>query len=316
MGINELVQKRGWKLMMSRLYGWGASVVMIGALMKLEHFPLSSYFLIAGLGTEAIIFFFSAFEPIPEDWQWDRVYPELADKSMAVKTPRPQSSGTAWQQFDALLEKGQITPELFSRLGNGLQSLSNSTQKMTDISQAHLVTQQYTENVRKASDNLDHFSQAYSKSTQELEKSAAGLTDSYTRTAEVVAKTGARLVDQVNTSSDQLANSYQKLLEAINKDYVQLNEGSRSYTDELQKLNKNLSALNTVYELQLKGSDAYLKSTKEVYAGLDAMIDNLSGSIQNTKMYREEVEKLGKKLVALNKVYGNMLTAMNMREDV
>ena len=51
---------------MSRMYGWGASVVMIGALMKLEHYSYASYFLIAGLGTEALIFFFSAFEPLPE----------------------------------------------------------------------------------------------------------------------------------------------------------------------------------------------------------------------------------------------------------
>lgn len=70
---------------MAYLYSWGASVVMIGALMKLEHFPLSSYFLIAGLGTEAVIFFFAAFEPLPEDWEWDRVYPELADKNTKIE---------------------------------------------------------------------------------------------------------------------------------------------------------------------------------------------------------------------------------------
>ncbi len=301
---------------MSRLYGWGASVVMIGALMKLEHYPLSSYFLIAGLGTEALIFFFSAFEPLPEEWQWDRVYPELANKNGVKKELRPQSSGTAWQQFDAMLTQGEITPELFARLGNGLRNLSSTTGQMTDISKAHVVTQQYTDNVKKASDNLQHFSQAYESSAKELENSASGLTDSYTRTAEIVAKTGARLVDQVNQSSDQLANSYQKLLEAIHKDYGQLHDNSRSYTDELQKLNKNLSALNTVYELQLKGSDAHLKSSQEVYAGLDLMIDNLGQSVQNTKFYREEVEKLAKKLASLNKVYGNMLTAMNVREDV
>jgi len=45
-------------------------------------------------------------------------------------------------------------------------------------------------------------------------------------------------------------------------------------------------------------------------------MENLAASVQNTKLYRNEVESLGKKLIALNKVYGNMLTAMNMREDV
>lgn len=315
MAIRDLVQTRGWRNTMAKLYAWGASVVMIGALMKLEHFPLSSYFLIAGLGTEAVIFFFSAFEPLPEEWQWDRVYPELADKTRKAER-RPQSSGTAWQQFDALLDKAQITPELFSRLGNGMTNLANSTAKMTDISQAHLVTQQYTDNVQKAANNLQHFSDAYAKSTRELENSAAGLTESYTRSADVVAQTGARLVDQVNKSSDQLNTSYQKLLEAMNKDYTSLNERSHTYTAQLETLNKNLSALNTVYELQLRSTDAHVKSSQEIYSGLDAMTENLAASVQNTKLYREEVERLGRKLIALNKVYGNMLTAMNMREDV
>lgn len=315
MKLNDLVEKRWWKVLMSRLYGWGASVVMIGALMKLEHFPLSTYFLIAGLGTEAIIFFFSGFEKLPEDWDWDRVYPELADKSKKAEK-RPQSSGTAWQQFDALLENAQINPELFSRLSHGLQNLADSSGKMGDISQAHLVTERYTDNVRKASDNLEQFSNAYAKSTQELEQTAAGLTESYTKTAQVVSQTGARLVDQVNQSSDQLADSYQKLLDAIGKDYKELNKSSQAYTEELQKLNKNLSSLNTVYELQLKGSDAHLKSTEQVYSGLTAMMDNLNNSVQSTKQYREEVEKLGRKLVALNQVYGNMLTAMNMKDNV
>ncbi|MCD6331765.1 MAG: gliding motility protein GldL [Bacteroidales bacterium] len=316
MSINELVQKKWWKTFISRLYGWGASVVMIGALMKLEHYPLSSYFLMAGLGTEAIIFFFSAFEPQFEDWRWDRIYPELKDSSATPAKRRPQSSGTAWQQFDSLLEKAEITPELFARLGNGMQNLADATGKMGDISQAHLVTQQYTDNVKKAADHLEQFSDTYAKSTVELEKSASELTESYTKSANVVAQTGARLVEQVNQSSDQLASSYQHLLEAINKDYARLTQDSHSYTEELQKLNKNLSALNSVYELQLQGSDAYLKTTQQVYSGLDSMMENLSESVQNTKVYREEVERLGKKLIALNTVYGNMLTAMNIRDNV
>ena len=76
--------------------------------MKLEHFPLSSYFLIAGLGTEAIIFFFAGFEPLPDDWEWDRVYPELADKAPKVerKIVRPSASGSALERFDEMLAAG------------------------------------------------------------------------------------------------------------------------------------------------------------------------------------------------------------------
>jgi len=303
---------------MAKLYAWGASVVMIGALMKLEHFPMSSYFLIAGLGTEAVIFFFSAFEPLPQDWDWDRIYPELAKNNNGKKAAKNQvqHSGTALQRFDEMLEKAEITPELFAKLGNGMKTLAESSSKMTDISQAHLATAQYSESVKNAASNLDSFSTAYAKSTEELNKSASNLTQSYTKTAEQVSQTAAKLVEHVNKGSEQLTSSYTKLLDAVNKDYSKLTEKSHSYTEQLEKLNKNLAALNTVYELQLKSEETHSLKTKEVAVGIDKMVENLNASVENTKVYREEVERLGKKLTALNKVYGNMLTAMNVRENV
>lgn len=314
MVVFSFVRKRGWKVFMSRMYGWGASVVMIGALMKLEHYSYASYFLIAGLGTEALIFFFSAFEPLPEEWEWDRVYPELTDTEK--KAVRRVQGGSATQQMDELFAKADITPEHLKKFGDGMQTLSSNASKMGDISNAHIVTEEYIGNVKSASDHLGSFSQAYAKSTEALNNTAQGLSDSYAKTADMVAKTGANLVEHVNRSSDQLSGSYTKLLEAINEDYAKLNKGSSTYTNQLETLNTNLGALNNVYEMQIKGSDAHLKSSKEIYAGLDSMMENLGASVDNTKLYREEVERLGKKLISLNKVYGNMLTAMNMRDDV
>ena len=312
--ISNIVNSKAYKVFMARLYGWGASVVMIGALMKLEHMQYSSYFLIAGLGTEAIIFFFSAWEPTADNYQWDRVYPELANGN--GKNKAPVAKGSTTQQMDQLFAKADITPEVLEKLGNGMRNLADTTSKISDISDAHVVTEEYIGTVKEAAGKMDSFSDIYSKSADELNKSASSLTESYTKTAEMVAQTGANLVETVNTSSGQLSNSYNQLLEALNNDFARLNQGSSSYSVQLEQLNKNLSALNTVYELQLKGTDAHLESSKQVYAGLDAMMENLSASVQNTKVYRSEVESLGKKLIALNKVYGNMLTAMNMREDV
>lgn len=313
--INNIVTSRAYKVFMARLYGWGASVVMIGALMKLEHLQYSSYFLIAGLGTEAIIFFFSAWEPQMENYEWDRVYPELANNGKKKKG-KQELRGSATQQMDQIFAKADITPTVLEKLGNGMKNLADTTSKMSDISNAHVVTEEYIGSVKGAATKMASFSDIYDRSAEELNKSASSLTESYAKTADLVAQSGSNLVETVNRSSDQLTTSYTKLLEAINKDYAKLNEDSSSYTEQLERLNKNLSALNTVYELQLKGSDDHLQSSKEVYAGLDSMMENLLASVENTRLYRSEVETLGKKLIALNKVYGNMLTAMNMREDV
>jgi gliding motility-associated protein GldL len=62
--IEEIVTSKKWKNFMKYLYGWGASVVILGALFKILHLKGAGVMLMAGMGTETVIFFFSAFEPI------------------------------------------------------------------------------------------------------------------------------------------------------------------------------------------------------------------------------------------------------------
>jgi len=78
MSLAEIVQSSGWKNFMAKLYGIGASVVIIGALFKIQHWNGAGLMLAIGLFTEAVIFFFSAFEPLHEEVDWTLVYPELA----------------------------------------------------------------------------------------------------------------------------------------------------------------------------------------------------------------------------------------------
>src|SRR3569832_2179440 len=78
MGLQEITQGKKFKVLMARLYGWGASIVIVGALFKIQHYPGAGFALVLGLSTEAVIFFFSAFEPPHEEVDWSLVYPELA----------------------------------------------------------------------------------------------------------------------------------------------------------------------------------------------------------------------------------------------
>jgi gliding motility-associated protein GldL len=78
MSLAELVESSGWKNFIAKLYGLGASVVIIGALFKIQHWPFAGTMLTIGLCVEAVIFFFSAFEPLHEEINWALVYPELA----------------------------------------------------------------------------------------------------------------------------------------------------------------------------------------------------------------------------------------------
>src|SRR3954471_7294931 len=123
MGISELTQGKTFKRFMARLYGWGASVVIVGALFKIQHWPLSGFFLVLGLGTEAVIFFFSAFEPPHEDVDWSLVYPELAgmhDDDPEARKRKKATKDPITQELDRLMADAKIGPELIQSFGTGL----------------------------------------------------------------------------------------------------------------------------------------------------------------------------------------------------
>ena len=112
MNIAEIVQSSAWKNFMAKLYGIGAAVVIVGALFKIMHWPGAGIMLTAGLATEAVIFFFSAFEPLHEELDWTLVYPELAGMyhmdGTSKASSRKDPSKSVTQELDDMLSKAKI----------------------------------------------------------------------------------------------------------------------------------------------------------------------------------------------------------------
>lgn len=194
-----------FKNFMAKLYGFGAAIVILGALFKLMNWPGAGAMLTVGLSTEAIIFFFSAFEKPHEEPDWSLVYPELAymkdPDDISTSTPTPT------QELDNMLEKANVDQALITRLG----------------------------------DNLRSFNQT---------------------------------VEGVNKSMDAVA-------------------ATGDYSDQMREAARKLAEMNTYYDLQLK------------------TMQNMGNSVGDTEKFQQEISRLGENLAALNKVYGNMLTAMN-----
>lgn len=286
-GKNSIFASKKWKLFMAKLYGFGAAVVIVGALFKIQHWPGASPMLIIGLGTEAVIFAFSAFEPIHEDLDWTLVYPELAGMSEEDKRKELDEKGeetSLTQQLDKMLEEAKIGPELLESLGAGMRGLSESVTKIGDIADASVASKDFTDNITKATNNVDQLSQAYQRAN-----------------------------DSVSSSVDQLAGAYSRASKTL-ESFASANEESANYNEQLGKVSKNLSALNAAYELQLQGSNDHLKATNSLYEGIQTVLTNLNDSMDDTRRYRSEISSLATNLEALNTVYGNMLTAMNVRK--
>ena len=297
MNLAEIVQSSGWKNFMAKLYGLGASIVIVGALFKIQHWPMAGTLLTLGLMTEAAIFFFSAFEPLHEEVDWTLVYPELAgmgdeDEIQDYKGPT-RGGSSALEKFDSLIESAEITPELFRRLGQGLNNLNETTSNLSNISDASVATNEYVSNVKNAATAINTHTESYVDSTKDLKDSVGKLAESYDKTSTLIAESG---------------RNYSQLSDA----FTSIQDGSRSYSDQLESLNKNLTALNAVYELQLQNSNEHLKATEALYSGLDQMMEDLKSSAEDSQRYRQEVAKLSDNLSALNTIYGNMLAAMNV----
>jgi len=210
--IGNITEAKWYKAMMPKLYGWGAAVVILGALFKIEHLPGASEMLIVGLSLEAIIFFFSAFEKPHTETDWSLVYPELAHMEDPNAAKRPA------QQLDDALAKSKIDNELIESLNEGLRSFGDSARQLNETVTA-----------------------------------ASGISE---------------------------------------------------YNSQIQEGVKNMNALNSLYELQLQTSNQQMEATT-------LFLQNLQSSVDDSKRFQEQVSGLADNLEQLNKVYGNMLTAMN-----
>ncbi len=296
--IDNLVRSKGYKNFMSKLYGWGASLVIIGALFKINHWPGAVPMLIGGMGTEAIIFFFSAFEPLHIEWDWSLVYPELAGMAVdnvetsALKSDQKATSVT--EELDKMLADAKIEPELVNRLGQGMQNLANSANSLNNMTTAVAATDKFVTNMDVAAEAANDLSAAYKRTTDSINHDFE-LSSSYSESLK-----GA------TAAVSSLSAIYQETAQT-------LRTGDTTYVDELKKMASSLSSINAMYEIQMQNSTSQLEATKEVQERMQAMVANFADSAEGVLKYKEQVDALTRKVAELNNVYGNMLAAMQTR---
>jgi gliding motility-associated protein GldL len=299
------IGSKGWKNFMAKLYGLGAAVVIVGAMFKIQHWPGAGAMLVCGLSVEAVIFFFSAFEPPHEEVDWSLVYPELAGMhgeghghtELAADTlvEEEEKGSSLTEQLDNMLDEAKIEPELIASLGNNLKNLGDQAAKLTDISDASAASNEFANTMKNAASSVGSLTGSYDRAKDKIEE----LADSYDNAK-----------DTIQSSTQKLSQSYGKATNAIEGLALANEDSQNSFTNELQKVAKNLSALNASYELQLQSSNDHVKATSHFQEGLEDLLKNLNDSVDDTRKYKEQIAQLSTNLEALNTVYGNMLNAM------
>lgn len=296
--LDNIVRSKTYKNFMSKLYGWGAAVVIVGALFKINHWPGGTVMLIIGMGIEAVIFFLSAFEPLHVEWDWSLVHPELAgmveEGEKKEKKKVPATSGTVSQQLDQMLTEAKIGPELIESLGKGMQNLADNANSLTNMTTAVAATDKFVSNMDNAANAANDLTEAYKRTAENI-NADANLSSSYSESLK-----GA------TAAVTNLSNIYAETAQTLKM-------GDSSYVDELKKMAASLSSINAMYEIQIQNSTAQLDATKEVQERMQSMMVNFADSAEGVLKYREQVDALSRKVAELNSVYGNMLAAMQTR---
>lgn len=218
--------KEAW---MNFVYSFGAAIVIIGALCKINHWSLfgisATWILAAGLITEALIFVVFAFDPpkSEESYAWENVYPELLDRHAKPNPLHSSASGgvnshelmmemenSLSHKLDKMLEDAKLDVNLFERLRTGIDKFSNSVDQINQTVDVSASTHKYNDQLNKAASHMESMNQLYSMQLEHGQKQS---------------------------------DFNKKYIADLEKSAAQ----SEKFNEELQGLSSNLNNLNKVY---------------------------------------------------------------------
>lgn len=130
------------------------------------------------------------------------------------------------------------------------------------------------------------------------------VTDVVAATGDYTAKTR-----EVTQALAQVKDAYVGAANSVNS-FSQASEGARVFSDQMQIMTKNLSSLNTIYELELLEGNNHIKALNSAFGKLSETSTTMAATAEDAKRMQEQVGNLANNLGRLNSIYGNMLSAM------
>lgn len=272
-------------------YSWGASIVILGTLFKLTHLPGANLMLFLGMGTEVLVFFLSAFDR-PFDKTADgrdipthitEEYLETGkvtyDTNNSVAGSQPVS-GSHPVSGDAVVV-GQ--PIVFASGATASQGIASAaTSEGTASSPVSAAASSVS---ASSSDDKDADVAVQQPQSAAVQQPVAGST----------AWIGGQ--QQITPEMEEAQNNYVEELKKLVETLEKVNEQSSRLTrdsEEMENLNRTLTGISKVYEMQLKGASQQIGTIDQI---------------------NEQSRKMAQQIEQLNKIYTRMIEAMtvNMR---
>lgn len=258
------------------LFSFFAAVVIAGALFKIRHWPYADEMITLGLLSEVIVFLIMALAaPAPEEYHWERFFPGITEH------PDVERKRTG---------KFEMTPLKMGENGNPAMEKLDDMLREADITPANLG--RLSENFKKLGGTVDKMSD---------------ITDVVAATGDYTTKTREATL-ALSTMKDAYLGASQSI-----QHFTNAADGTKQFHEQVQVLTKNLSSLNTIYELELQDTNNHLKAMNQYYGNLVQASQAMQGSVDDAKKAHDQIAMLANNLGRLNQVYGNMLSAMQGR---
>lgn len=250
-------------------YSWGASIVILGALFKLTHLPGANIMLFVGMGTEVIVFFISAF---------DRPFDKTAE-GRDIPT----------HITEEYLESGETTASANTSASVGTTAVSGAPQVVV-VGSGKPYNAPADANGERLSTQASQIAESLSS-----ENGASAPTASTVSAPQpnFVPQMSQEEAEALNEAQSNYVDELKNLVETLKK----VNEQSSRLTrdsEEMENLNRTLTGISKIYELQLKGASQQVGTIESINA---------------------QTQQMAQQIQQLNAIYARMIEAMtvNMR---
>lgn len=200
-----MAKSKSGKKIMNMVYGLGAAIVIIGALFKIQHIEIGPFtggvMLTIGLVTEAIVFAISAFEPVDNDLDWAKVYPELADDKLSSKgkSNKPtieDEHGLLSKKLDDMLKEAKIDSKLMESLGESIKNFEGAARHINSTTDSMESQKKYSQELSLAATHMESLNNLYKVQVESASKQAEA--------NQAVAENAGRLKEQMESLTANL----------------------------------------------------------------------------------------------------------------
>jgi len=244
------------------IVSWGATVVIIGLLFKIQNWQYGELFITIGLSAEALLFFSLGFqrEEIVQTYDWSRVHPELREDfdGELPKSPKREVIGDGFSNtaaLDKMLADAKIGPQLIGSLADGVRTFGDKVNSISRVTDAGDATVAFTNKVKQATLSYDKLNTAFENASGNLEEIAKTNIDSKTYHDQVskmtknLAELNAVYELELRDSSNHLKsmNGFYQDMSTTLQNFNASAGDAKQFKDEIARLSKSISSLNAIY---------------------------------------------------------------------